>query len=293
MRDRESGAGGPGLRRRSGGASGRGTPRSCCFRNRSPHWLHESRSPRPRHGPTLSSTRFRPVIRTAAPTVTSRSLYEQLQALADLVSGSSVRVVFAADEGVRRDLGVIIVVATERIIADSEMSSDDHRWLRTGRRGHPGAAGRSDARRLRRPPLSPPLPASCYPIPARRPRIGSGSMPRGKCTPRPRRSWVCILGARSDGHGPRDRGRACLAAAAPGGDGARFTAAQPLDQPVEMMDRRRMLNRQDEFGPALARMARADSSGADLRVPARLRGEGGATLAAPATRSGRPFSAAT
>ena len=34
-------------------------------------------------------------------------------------------------------------------------------------------------------------------------------------------------------------------------------AAQPLNQPVEMIDRHYMLGRQDEFGPALAKLARA------------------------------------
>ena len=39
---------------------------------------------------------------------------------------------------------------------------------------------------------------------------------------------------------------------------ARGIAAQPLNQPVEMIDRRHMLGKQDEFGPALARLAQAD-----------------------------------
>jgi nitroreductase len=34
-------------------------------------------------------------------------------------------------------------------------------------------------------------------------------------------------------------------------------AAQPLNQPVEMVDRHHMLGKQDEFGPALASLARA------------------------------------
>src|SRR5262249_33446530 len=35
-------------------------------------------------------------------------------------------------------------------------------------------------------------------------------------------------------------------------------AAQPLNQPVEMIDRNQMLGRNDEFGPALATLARTD-----------------------------------
>lgn len=38
---------------------------------------------------------------------------------------------------------------------------------------------------------------------------------------------------------------------------AQGIAAQPLNQPVEMIDRHYMLGRQDEFGPALAKLARA------------------------------------
>jgi hypothetical protein len=36
---------------------------------------------------------------------------------------------------------------------------------------------------------------------------------------------------------------------------AQGLAAQPLNQPVEMIDRHQMVGRQDEFGPALARLA--------------------------------------
>ena len=35
-------------------------------------------------------------------------------------------------------------------------------------------------------------------------------------------------------------------------------AAQPLNQPVEMIDRHHMLGRLDEFGPSLAKLARAN-----------------------------------
>jgi nitroreductase len=35
-------------------------------------------------------------------------------------------------------------------------------------------------------------------------------------------------------------------------------AAQPLNQPVEMIDRHQMLGRSDEFGPSLAALARAE-----------------------------------
>jgi nitroreductase len=34
-------------------------------------------------------------------------------------------------------------------------------------------------------------------------------------------------------------------------------AAQPMNQPVEMVDRNAMLNKRDDFGPALSRLANA------------------------------------
>jgi nitroreductase len=39
---------------------------------------------------------------------------------------------------------------------------------------------------------------------------------------------------------------------------AQGLVAQPLNQPVEMIDRNQMLGRNDEFGPALAALARAE-----------------------------------
>jgi hypothetical protein len=59
---------------------------------------------------------------------------ERLRKLVDLVSGPDARVVFVSDAGARRDLGAVIVRATEWIIADLDMSMDSFRWLRTGRR---------------------------------------------------------------------------------------------------------------------------------------------------------------
>jgi hypothetical protein len=57
-----------------------------------------------------------------------------LQGFVDLVSDPNVRIVFVSDTGARRGLGAVITNATERIIADPEMSMDSFRWIRTGRR---------------------------------------------------------------------------------------------------------------------------------------------------------------
>jgi hypothetical protein len=179
-----------------------------------------------------------------------------LQALADLVSGPSVRVVFAAEAGVRHDLGVIIVAATERIIADPEMSSDNHRWLRTGRRdilAHRDGVtldtfGASQLLTAAGKLLPDPGPATTnrFWLDATR-EVHTATAPvLGVILVPDRLDMVHAIAA------GRAWQRLHLAATAQG------LAAQPLNQPVEMMDRRQMLGRQDEFGPALARVARAD-----------------------------------
>ena len=57
-----------------------------------------------------------------------------LHQLSDLVSSDAVRVVFLTDDEARREMGELIVEATERIIEDRDMSLDSFRWIRTGRR---------------------------------------------------------------------------------------------------------------------------------------------------------------
>ena len=58
----------------------------------------------------------------------------ELVELAKLGPSSAVRVVFLSDDVARREVGALIVEATERIVADHEMSLDSFRWIRTGRR---------------------------------------------------------------------------------------------------------------------------------------------------------------
>ena len=59
---------------------------------------------------------------------------ELLRQLADLVSSQTLHVVFLTDDAARREIGGLIVEATERIVADRDMSLDSFRWIRTGRR---------------------------------------------------------------------------------------------------------------------------------------------------------------
>ena len=67
---------------------------------------------------------------------------------------------------------------------------------------------------------------------------------------------------------------------------AQGLAAQPLNQPIEMIDRNQMLGRSDEFSPALAAFARG-RLGADIRVQARLREPRRGALTAATARGRR------
>jgi nitroreductase len=181
---------------------------------------------------------------------------ERLKRLLDHVSDPSVRVVFVAEEGARGELSAIVVEATERIIADAEMSRDSFRWTRTGKRE---ILDHRDGVTLD--------------------TFGANRLitTAGKLLPDPGQKMTdrLWLKATRDVHTATapvlgmilvpDRldmvqsiaaGRAWqrlhLAATVEG------LAAQPLNQPVEMIDRRQMLNRPDEFGPALTRLAGAD-----------------------------------
>jgi nitroreductase len=180
---------------------------------------------------------------------------ERLRDLADAVSGPSVRVVFLSESGARREAARAIIAATERIIADPEMSEDSFRWIRTGRREiwtHRDGVTieTSGASRLvaAAGKLLPDLSA------ASTDRFWLDST-RDVHTATAPVFGLILVRDRLDMAQAIDAGRAWqrlhLAATAQG------LAAQPLNQPVEMVDRDRMLGRTDVFGPALARLAAA------------------------------------
>lgn len=193
---------------------------------------------------------------------TNRGPYRQiaiaparLDAIGDLVAGSDVRVVFVSDRGARRELGAMIVTATERIIADPEMSTDSFRWIRTGRRdilAHRDgvtidASGTSRLVTIAGK-MAPDLgPATIDRIWLRMTReVHIATAPAfGMILVRDRLDMASAIAA------GRAWQRLHLVLTAQG------LAAQPLNQPVEMIDRYRMLGRNDDLRPALAVLADA------------------------------------
>lgn len=180
---------------------------------------------------------------------------EMLRRAQDLISDPNLRLVFLTGVDTRRDLGPIVISATEQIIADPEMSLDSNQWMRTGRREIQSTrdgvtidtSGTSKLMTIAGK-MMPDLDAvSTDKIWLNLTRdVHTATAPvLGIILVRNRldmaqaiaagRVWQCLhLTATADG-----------------------LAAQPLNQPVEIIDRNQMLGRQDTFGPALRAIANA------------------------------------
>lgn len=177
-----------------------------------------------------------------------------LRGLADLVAGDAVRVAFIVDPAARADMAALIVDATQRIIADPQMSADSARWFRTGRReveAHP------DGISLDAAGVSPLLTAFGKLIPDQSASSADGYW---LAATRDTQVHAPVLGVilvrdRLDMSQAIAAGRAWqrlhLAATTLG------LAGQPLNQPVECIDRNAMLGRPDTFEAALVKMANA------------------------------------
>jgi len=179
---------------------------------------------------------------------------KDLYSLADLVSDNEVRVAFLTDAHARGDLAATIVEATERIIADPEMSADSARWFRTGRRevdAHRDGIGVDTAG------LSPLMAAAAKIMPDQDAASADRywrDMTRDVQTKAPALG-VLLVRDRLDMGSAIAAGRSWqrlhLAATTMG------LAAQPLNQPIECADRNAQLGRKDPFGPAIAQLAHA------------------------------------
>jgi nitroreductase len=180
---------------------------------------------------------------------------ERLQRLTDLVSSPTVRLVLVTDAAARREFGALIVKATEQIVADPDMSMDSFRWIRTGKRdvlAHRDGVTIDTSGTSRLITVA----AKMLPDPsaARIDRIWLETT-RAVHTATASVFGMILIRDRMNMAQSIAAGRAWqrlhLAATAQG------IAAQPLNQPVEMIDRHQMLGRQDEFAPALGELARA------------------------------------
>jgi hypothetical protein len=174
--------------------------------------------------------------------------------LIDLVSDHEVQLVFITDAQARKDLAATIVGATERIIADPDMSRDSARWFRTGRReveAHRDGIGIDTAG------LSPLMTIGAKMLPDQDAATADKywlNMTRDVQTVAPVLGLIMVRD-RLDMSNAIAAGRAWqrlhLAATTMG------IAAQPLNQAVECVDRNAQLGRNDEFAPTLKRFAHA------------------------------------
>jgi len=177
----------------------------------------------------------------------------RLRRFAELVTDETVRVVFVEDRYARKDLDAIIVEATGHIVDDLHMSTDSARWLRTGRRE---IAAHRDGVTVDVAGLSPFVAAASKLLPDLDARTADRfwlSLTRETQVPTaPVLGMLLVhdrLDMRSAIHAGRAWQRLHLAATAEG------VAAQPLNQPVECIDRDAMLARADGFGAAIAKFA--------------------------------------
>ncbi len=178
---------------------------------------------------------------------------KMLLQLIGLVSDNEVQVAFITDPHARKDLASTIVSATERIIADPEMSADSAHWFRTGRReveAHRDGIGIDTAG------VSPLLAAASKILPDQDAATADKywlNMTRDVQTVAPVLGLIMVRD-RFDMGSAIAAGRAWqrlhLAATSMG------LAAQPLNQAVECVDRNAQLGRSDTFAHTLKQYAR-------------------------------------
>jgi hypothetical protein len=180
---------------------------------------------------------------------------ERLQRFDDLTTTETVRVAFVADTRARAELGAMIVEATERIIGDPQMSADSARWIRIGRRDIEAHRDGITADAFGVSPLRVAV-AKLLPDPdARQEDQYWLSMTRDTHVATAPVLGVILVRDRLDMRSAIEAGRTWqrlhLAATSEG------LAAQPLNQPVEWVDRMAMLGRADAFGSQIVQLVSA------------------------------------
>ena len=177
-----------------------------------------------------------------------------LNGLAALLADLDVRVAFFTNAKARADMAALIVDATERIVADPQMSADSAHWIRTGRREVEehrdgvtvDAAGLSPATVMLGkllPDLGPASQDGYWLANTRDIQIHAPVL--GTILVRDRLDMAQAIAA------GRAWQRMHLALTSAG------LAAQPLNQPVECVDRNATLGRADTYANALTAMAKA------------------------------------
>ena len=180
---------------------------------------------------------------------------DDLRLFADQISNDRVRVAFISDAKARREMGSLIVESTARIIADPQMSQDSAHWFRTGARE---IAQHRDGVTMDTAGLSPLMVKGAKMLPdqdaatadqywlsmTKDTHVGTAAV-FGVILVRDRLSMADSIAA------GRAWQRLHLVATFAG------ISAQPLNQPVECVDRNAMLGRNDTYEKALVQFAAA------------------------------------
>jgi hypothetical protein len=180
---------------------------------------------------------------------------ETLIGFADAIANPLVRPVFIVGADARKQMAGLIVKATEDIIADPQMSADSAHWFRTGARE---VSEHRDGITMDGAGLSPFMVGASKFIPDQSASTADGywlSMTRDTQTATAPAFGMILVRDRLDMASAIAAGRAWqhlhLLATKAG------IAAQPMNQPVEMVDRNAMLKRPDTYAAALTKIAAA------------------------------------
>jgi hypothetical protein len=181
---------------------------------------------------------------------------ETLIRFADAIASPLVRPAFIVGADARKQMGDLIVKATEDIIADPEMSADSARWFRTGARE---VADHRDGITMDGAGLSPFMVGATKFLPDQSASTADGywlAMTRDTQTATAPVFGMILVKSRLDMASAIAAGRAWqhlhLLATTEG------IVAQPMNQPVEMVDRHAMLRKPDTYAAALTKLANAD-----------------------------------
>jgi len=176
-----------------------------------------------------------------------------LDAWSLLGGGEGPRVVFIVDDARHAAMRAVMIAATEAIIADPEMSADSARWFRTGR---DEIEAHRDGVTMDTAGLSPWLLAAAKLLPDVSAKTADETwltMTKETQTATAPVFGTILVRDRLDAAQTLRAGQLWQTLHLMATD--QGLAAQPINQPVEMIDRNAQLGRHDPFGLALAKIA--------------------------------------